>query len=363
MRIPLDQLEVVVKPGDGDSPGGPPGTPGGGGGVHIVPVDKKGKDSKEQQGGKDGTPGGEGGESGGEQSRDDAGSASKSSGDIRKINGAIQAHDEMIDGDQDWDVLEGSDMSNDSSTELEETDKLKSQAREHLRQIMDKVGTGNASKAPLIDTIDIDKKDYKVVLRELFSLARPSKSRSYAKGDRRSAYRTFSDPGKIKKKELNSFMLALDTSGSITPEMISKFIGTAQRIGQEYANDQFTIRIVLYVQKVYKVKDFRGNEVKKDSFPKWLKQNIDTQGGNYFSTVAKHISNMKDIANFKGIIYLTDGEEAYDKFTLPPIKNIFLIDGKDLDLADMNRSSSRFLKYVQKQTPGGKKVDIYQINI
>ena len=120
---------------------------------------------------------------------------------------------------------------------------------------------------------------------------------------------------------------------------------------------------MLYVEKVYKVKDFKGNEVKLDSFAEWLRKNIDTSGGNFFSNVANYINNMKDIAKYKGIIYLTDGEEVFKPFNLPPIKNIFLIDGRDIDLSDTSRFSTKFLSYVQKQTPGGKKVDIYQINI
>jgi hypothetical protein len=89
-------------------------------------------------------------------------------------------------------------------------------------------------------------------------------------------------------------------------------------------------------------------------------QNIDMTGGNYFPAVADYLNKMPDIKNFKGILYLTDGFEYFDRqFTLPPMKNIFLITGPVGD----NYGNTKFLQTVQKQTPDGKKVDIYQVNI
>lgn len=329
MRKSLDSLEKVVvrKPGD---PGGDP--VGKGPSVHIMPDDGDGSDDR-------------------------------STGKIRKIDGPIQSHDEMVDGSKDHGVLDGSDDKHTKETKLTSLKDVKENAvRETKKQIQSGVGRGGMSGTSIVETIDIQRMDYKQILRSLFSLSAPSGKRAWNVADRR---RPGAIPGRIPEDVLNSFMLALDTSGSITPAMISRFIGTAQQLAQEYVNDYFSIRIVLYTEQVYKVQDFTGSQIRTSKFPEWLRTNIDKTGGNYFSDVAKTISSMRDIKRFKGIVYLTDGEEAWDPdgFKLPPVKNIFLIEGNNIDLGNNSRHSTQFINYVRKQKPGGQTVDVYQINI
>ena len=346
MRIPIGQLDVVKA-------GKPGGKKGGGGNpppsnTHVIPSD--------EQGDEQGDASGEGGEGGGDPRG--KGKGNKGSDKIKKID-KINTQDEMIDGDQDHDVLDGSDQGNNKNTVLKDIKDVSKQAqRETERQQAQNIGRGQSATTPLPTVVDFDKRNYKDVLKDLFSQSSPTGPRSYTNPIRRYAASSYAPPGRVVKKQLNNFILALDTSGSITVGMISKFIGTAQRIAEQFKHNNLNIKILLYHHEVYKEKDFNPNEMRGTQLSVWLKQNIDKTGGNYFSAIVNYISSIKGIQTYKGAIFLTDGQEAFQPFKLPPLKHIFLIDGQIMDGGE----AEKFLKYVQKQRPAGKAVDIYQIN-
>jgi predicted metal-dependent peptidase len=324
MRIPLEQLDRVVSANKG-KPGKPGDKPDNN--IHIARSDKE------------------------EQPGDGKGRSAKDK--IEKIN----SHDEMVDGDKDHDVLEGSDKQNDRKTPLKDTKEISKEAvREIERQQANAQGT--SAKSPLPTSLDLDRRNYKDVLKELFSLSTKTGPRSHTNPIRRYAASSYTPPGRVVKKQLNNFILALDTSGSITPGMIAKFLGTAQRISEQFKHNNLYIKIILYTDNVYREKDFTPTEAKGMELSNWLKKNIDTTGGNYFSNVAEYISKIKGIEKYKGAIFLTDGEEAWKPFKLPPLKHIFLIDGNP----HSSGLAADFLSYVKKQRPAGKEVDIYQIN-
>lgn len=351
MRVPLGQLDVVVK---GNKP---LGIPGGSKGenqdknnqpdnTHVIPPDEE-NDPQEGNKGNERDGGSKSGGKGGGQSDK-----------IKKID-KINTQDEMVDGDQDHNVLDGSDQGNSKNTVLKDIKDVSRQAqRETERQQSQNIGMGGGASTPLPTVVDFDRRNYKDVLKDLFSLSTPSGPRSYTNPVRRYAAASYTPPGRVVKKELNNFILALDTSGSITPGMISKFIGNAQRIAEQFKHNKLNIKILLYHDDVYKEQDFVPGELKGTQLSVWLMQNIDKTGGNHFSNIAKYISGIKGIDKYKGAIFLTDGQEGYDPFKLPPLKHIFLIDGQIMD----GGAAEKFLKYVQKQRPAGKAVDIYQIN-
>lgn len=352
MRIPLGQLDVVVI---GNKP---PGSPSGSKGknqdgkndqpdnIHVIPPDEQ---SDPQEGSK------------GNERDGGSKSGSRGSGQIDKIKkiDKINTQDEMVDGDQDHNVLEGSDQANNKGTVLKDIKDVSKQAqREAERQQLQDIGRGGSASTPLPTIVDFDRRNYKDVLKDLFSLSTPTGPRSYTNPVRRYAAASYTPPGRVVKKELNNFILALDTSGSITTGMISKFIGNAQRIAEQFKHNKLNIKILLYHDNVYKEQDFVPGDLKEAQLSVWLKQNIDSMGGNHFSNIAKYISSIRGIDKYKGAIFLTDGQESYDPFKLPPLKHIFLIDGQIMD----GGAAEKFLKYVQKQRPAGKAVDIYQIN-
>jgi predicted metal-dependent peptidase len=309
MRIPLKDVQKVVA---GSKEKGKPGEGGDAPDVHVVP---------------DGTP---------------------------------EPQDEMVDGDEigEEEVQEGSDEKNTKDTQLGDPSDMTKRAQQAMDKEAEKGEKGG--KSPLINSVEFDRRDYKSVLKEVIGTPVRSGARSYVRPVRRTAALQYPAPGRVTKPELGNIILALDTSGSITPGMLSKFIGNAQKISEQFKHQKFTIRIVLYIERVYKVKDFSPSEAKGEKLSQWLMQNINMTGGNYFPAVADYLNNMPDIKNFKGILYLTDGFEYFDRpFTLPPMKNIFLITGPVGD----NYGNTNFLQTVQKQTPDGKKVDIYQVNI
>lgn len=355
MKVPLKDLQIVMGGQKGDKGGPPSGPPPD---AHVIPNDDdQGDDTDQQDDDADESDGGESGE------QQDSKSGDKKSNDskIVRVKGRIRgSHDEMVDGTKDHNVLDGSEEGNDKNTRLDDPDKIiKNAQREMERATKSPDGKGGSGNAPLVKEIIYDKRNYKEVLKEIFGSTSSTGPRSYTKPIRRLATQPFPRPGRVAKPQLGNVILALDTSGSITPGMISMFLGNAQRIAEQFKHKGLTIRVVLYIEKVYKVIDFKPEDTKGTKLAEWLRKNINKSGGNYFPDVMKSINSMVDLKKFKGIVYLTDGFEVIDKgFTLPPMKNIFLIDGP----VGESYGNSDFLSYVQKQNPGGKKVDIYQIN-
>ena len=278
-----------------------------------------------------------------------------------KALGKNKSHDEMVDGNNAPDTLEGSDEKNTKDTQLDDIKRVTDRAKKEMekQEAQREEGSGKTAK---VGEFDIDKRNYRDVLKEIMGTPVNTGSRSYTKPIRRFATQRYAKPGKVSQPEMGNVILALDTSGSITRSMIAKFIGAAQNIGENYKRNNLKIRVVLYIEKVYKYVDFKPDQVRGAKLAKWLMDNIDTSGGNYFSQVMRDMHSMKDLNTFKGIIYLTDGFEYWDKakgFDLPPMKNIFLISGP----IGENFGNTEFLKYVGDKRPGGKTVDIYSVNL
>lgn len=129
-------------------------------------------------------------------------------------------------------------------------------------------------------------------------------------------------------------IIAIDTSGSISPNILNTFIQELIAILKNYKNTR--IDLLLWTDTVYHEVEINSRKKSLAEIEKDLKALPYQSGGTNLTSVTKYIenkfkNNSKGISKISGILYFTDGE-VEDNPTLPPIKNkIFMLneDGND----------------------------------
>ena len=326
------------------------GSPGRGGSSNVkILADPDEEDTGKEDTGKEDT-GKEG------TGKEDTGKEGKGLARI-DLNGA-EPFDEMTDEGTVLTGLEGSDIPNTDNTKMQDIATIDRKAREETAKITQGTRGKSVDVLPVDDYTLVDK-NYRQALTDMMSQAVNSTSRTYFNPTRRSVTQQYTQPGPIKKLDLGNIIVALDTSGSITKQIITKFIGTVQDIAtKNFKGNNLLIRVILYTEEIYKTVDFKPDDIKGTRLASWLMTNIDKSGGNYFPTVMKQLHLMKDLPKFKGIIYLTDGYEVFNPgFVLPEMKNVFLIAGP------VTAGNKPFIKYVEAQRRGGFKTDVWSVHL
>ena len=126
-------------------------------------------------------------------------------------------------------------------------------------------------------------------------------------------------------KRIRQFVIAIDTSGSTSGEMVQTFFNKTYNIMK--STESFTSRLELYVIQcdtvIQEIKEIRS----LDEFEEYVKTaKVHGQGGTDFRPVFKKIEELQDegrLTQLKGMIYFTDGCGEYPK-KKPPYDTAFV---------------------------------------
>lgn len=126
-------------------------------------------------------------------------------------------------------------------------------------------------------------------------------------------------------KRVRQFVIALDTSGSTSGEMVQTFFNKTYNIMK--STESFTSRLELYVIQcdtvIQEIKEIRSLE----EFEEYIKTaKVRGQGGTDFRPVFEKIEELQDegrLTQLKGMIYFTDGCGEYPK-KKPPYDAAFV---------------------------------------
>jgi hypothetical protein len=191
---------------------------------------------------------------------------------------------------------------------------------------------------------------------------------------------TTNSPHKILgKPTYGNILIGIDTSGSITEDMLSMYVEAVTRIAEEHSDSIAIVRIVLYSGKVHHYIDFDPSEGSKEASQvgEDVRSAINEgySGGNDWDETMKNIfvNGFKDIPRgirvnfndmtppmeeFNGFIFLTDAVEGnFENSFLPQGPNVFLLP----TLGHGEHSYSLpFLEWVKSTDP---EAEIYTINL
>ncbi len=126
-------------------------------------------------------------------------------------------------------------------------------------------------------------------------------------------------------KKIREFVIAIDTSGSTSGELVSRFVNKTYNILQESGSfsDKFNLHIIqcdCAIQESVKIRT-------KDEFDAYISHmTIKGGGGTDFRPVFRYVEEKlreKEFVNLKGLIYFTDGFGAFPP-RQPPYKTAFV---------------------------------------
>lgn len=150
-------------------------------------------------------------------------------------------------------------------------------------------------------------------------------------------------------EKIRNFIIAIDTSGSVSNEMISEFLSRTVEIFSEEKNDYSKSELCTIIQcdnQIQEVMEIRNREELLEYAKNF---EIKGRGGTDFRAVFNFIEEEvknKRMSNPKGLLYLTDGYGTYPKEE-PSYETVFIFSERDLDENSPYYSNS-FPKWAKK---------------
>jgi hypothetical protein len=347
---PVDSDEHVIpldedQPGSDEGvspPGGPPGTPGGGEGP---PGDGEGPPGTPGRGeGPPGTPGrGEG----------PPGTPGK---------GGIPVIDIIPGGASTSEGLPGSDKKGGTPFKPADIKKTLEGAEEHeatANQGGVGAGTGAGGGRVAVGTDFPTHTDWARVLINLLEetkLGDPSWAEIHKptfgtkiKG------RSVMIAGKGVEEDIGKIIVAIDTSGSISDDIVSVFLSDLKRIFDTFrTSESFACKVILWAHQPYAVsKDFTINQF--NQLKQWVSASFRT-GGTAIDPVVQLINSLPNKKEYVGTIWFTDGQINDLRTKLLDNYNIFVINGFSSEY------TKEFLNDLKKYKPS-KQITIVKTSI
>jgi predicted metal-dependent peptidase len=133
-------------------------------------------------------------------------------------------------------------------------------------------------------------------------------------------------PGRDKEQDIGKIIVAIDTSGSISDEIIGGFLSELRRIFETFKTSQsFACKIILWADGQYAIsEDFKTNQF--DKLKQWVFSNV-VSGGTSIDPVVKYINSLPNLNEYVGTVWFTDGQIGDLQTRLPNNFNIFVING------------------------------------
>ena len=327
--IPIDSDDHIIpldedQPGDDEGGDGPPGTPGG------PPGTPRGGD------GPPGTPGGPPGTPGDDEGGDGPpGTPGGPPGTPGRGRGGIPVID-IIPGGTDTSGIKGlpgSDQKGKTPLKPADIKKTLEGAEEHeaaANQGGEGVGKGGSGKRVAAGTDFPTQTDWARVLINLLEetkLGDPSWAEIHKptfgtkiKG------RPVMIAGRGEEEDIGKVIVAIDTSGSISDDIVAVFLSDLKRIFETFrTSESFGCKVILWAYTPYAVsKDFNINQF--NQLKQWVLANFKT-GGTAIDPVVNLINSLPNKKEYVGTIWFTDGQITDLGTRLLDNYNIFVING------------------------------------
>lgn len=260
------------------------------------------------------------------------------------------------------DVLPGSEQQNAKPMSVEDIKKALEEAQKHeAMEIHDKTssdpGKGMGGRRVAVPADFPVATDWARVLINLLNKSSPGPS-SWSKVHKRTFGSKFGGtpimiPGRKPQKEIGHIIVAIDTSGSITDNIVNGFLSELRRVFEIFKSSQtFGCKIILWSGAPYaESKTFSSREF--DEMHKWSIANL-ASGGTAIDPVVQKINSMTDISQFVGTVWFTDGEINDLKTKFADMDQIFVINGF------ITGWVKKFLEDVKVAMPQGKHPTLVQ---
>ena len=191
----------------------------------------------------------------------------------------------------------------------EVTNEKKSEIKEAIRSAQEEIKSrlGDDADVHFPDSFDKDllspSLDWRSLLENFF-IESEKTSYTYTKPRQRELAAGYYAPSRKKEESTLDIVLAIDTSGSITNDMIAIFL--SEILGIMEAANSITLRVLFWNTKVYRDITYNTEEEDVDSIKDRLFSNV-TPGGTTFNSIKDHLdsSNTDEI---NGFIVFTDGQ-------------------------------------------------------
>jgi predicted metal-dependent peptidase len=137
-------------------------------------------------------------------------------------------------------------------------------------------------------------------------------------------------PGRDKKQDIGKIIVAIDTSGSIDDVIVGGFLSELRRIFETFKTSQsFACKVILWADGPYAVsEDFKINQF--NQLKQWVFSSF-VSGGTSIDPVVKLLNGIKNISEYVGTVWFTDGQIGDLNSRLPDNFNIFVINGFQSD--------------------------------
>jgi hypothetical protein len=358
---------------------GEPGDPNDGDDSHIIPDDQdqgddQGQDGQDGQDGKPGQPGkpGQGGMGGKPGPPGQSGPPGQPGqggqgqpipidlkGNPSPIVDIIPSDKELKDMFKDAEALKGSEkgrdkpmdneakkaaLDNAAQKEADERDIKKAQSGQESGG--KGAGTGRGGSRGSINADFPTKTNWLDTLISAVKKTKPGKF-SYSVLNKKAMTSQLQRQGRSTEPAIGKIVVAIDTSGSISSEIVNKFLSEIRQIYKTFKSSKtFGVKVILWTSGPYAESPV-FNSQQFEALKKWVNSNLAT-GGTAISDVVKRINNFKDISQYVATIWFTDGQ-VYDLDTpLPNMLNIFVINGYQ------SGATRDFFKAVATYKPPGK---------
>lgn len=268
----------------------------------------------------------------------------------------------------DADILDGSDRPGGQPISKEELKKKAEQADKNAKLGKDqgdspggtKPGKGLGDRRIVSPDLFPVKTDWAAILINLLKTKKPA-GQTWSKPHKRTfgmkiGGKPVMRPGRSFKPDIGKIVLAMDTSGSISNQIISGFLSDIKRIFTTFVGSEtFGVRIILWSDGPYaESQEFKINEFSK--LQQWVMSNVKS-GGTAISRVVDTINSIPNLkTQYVATVWFTDGEVWDLDKPLPDMDNVFVIQGYNSEY------TRRFFADVQKFRPKGKEIKVVRAN-
>lgn len=350
----ISDLKKLVKPskGKGGGSGQPPS--------NVMPVGEPQDDGDEQE--QDQSEGQDQGQKPGQGQ----GSGPRTA-DIELPKGQTVTRDLPPDGKIEGEGLKGSDKPNSkplTEQEIKETIERANAAQEldEKRKAQEReegIGQGRGSRRRILPGDLAEKRNWKNILKELM-VKRIEGNRTYSRVPSKSLSLRGQGvvlPGNLEDVDIGSIMVCIDTSGSISDEILNGFLSDLKNIFDTFkASKTFGVKMILWSDGPYKISEmFKGRQF--EQCKEWTNTNVKSGGTAIAPVIDVSNTLIKQNKKIIGQVWFTDGEIG-DLKPLPNVFQLFVINGY---LGEFNKTFIMKVKSPQ-YAPPGKPVKIVRTN-
>lgn len=270
------------------------------------------------------------GESDGES---DEGDSSKSPSESKSSKGARNSANGLGNGSYDLEQNETSLQSSNSDSQ----EKFWKDVSEHIQQDLEsfsKMQGKNASNMiQNLKEVNREKYDYTSFLKKFAVMGEAMKVNDdefdyvfYTYGLNRYGNMPLIEPLEYKDvKRIKEFVIAIDTSGSVSGELVQTFLNKTYNILM--SNESFFSKINIHIIQCDADIQEDKKITKREEFENYLKKmKLRGFGGTDFRPVFEYVDNLiknREFINLKGLIYFTDGYGTFPK-EMPDYKTAFI---------------------------------------